>query len=110
MIAKNISDVEAEAAFRVAMAGLSKEMVQANNDIAVWLIDGYKPGPIAMGAAGTAQAGAVPYPASAQMGLMHTAQGNGVSGFLTGAKDAATTLADIEAGYLTAAEEAGLVK
>jgi len=110
VIAKNISDDEADAAFRVAMAGLSKEMVQANNDIAVWLIDGYQPGPIAMGAAATAENGAIPYPASAQMGLMHTALGNGVSDFLTGAKDAKTTLADIEAAYLTSAKEAGLVK
>ena len=110
VIAKNISDEEADAAFRVAMAGLSEEMVQANNDIAVWLIDGYVPGPIAMGAAETAAGGAVPYPASAQMGLMHTALGNGVGDYLTGAKDAATTLADIEAAYLTSAKEAGMVK
>ena len=43
------------------------------------------------------------------MGLMHTALGNGVSDFLTGAKDAATTLADIEDAYLTAAKEQGLI-
>ncbi len=110
VIAKNISDEEADAAFRVAMAGLSKEMVQANSDIAVWLIDGFEPGPLAQGAVETAMNGTVPYPASSQMGLMHTALGNGVSDFLIGAKDAQTTLADIEAAYLTAAKEAGLVK
>jgi len=110
VIAKNIPDNEAEAAFRVAMAGLSKEMVQANNDIAVWLIDGYEPGPIAQGAAETAMNGAVPYPASKPMGLMHTVLGNGVGDFLTGAKDAQTTLADIEAAYMTSAKEAGLIK
>ncbi len=110
VIAKNISDAKAEDAFRVAMEGIDKDMVQANNDVAVWLIDGYVPGPLAAGAAATAAAGAVPYPASAQMSIMHTALGNGVADYLTGAKDAKTTLADIEAAYTTAAKEAGLIK
>jgi hypothetical protein len=44
------------------------------------------------------------------MGLMHTALGNGIADYLTGAKDAETTLADIEAAYTTAAKEAGLVE
>ena len=44
------------------------------------------------------------------MGLMHTALGNGIADFLNGDKDAATTLADIEAAYLTAAKEAGLIQ
>ena len=110
VIAKNISDEEAETAFRVAMEGIDREMVEANNDIAVWLIDGFEPGATAAGAAATAANGAMPYPASSQMGLMHTALGNGIADFLTGAKDAATALADIEAEYLTAAKDAGLVQ
>jgi len=110
VIAKNISDEEAAAAFRVAMEGLDAEMVQANNDIAVWLIDGFTPGRLAQGAMETAMNGAVPYAASSQMGLMHTALGNNLADFLTGAKDAETTLADIEAEYLTSAREAGLVR
>lgn len=110
VIAKNISDAKAENAFRVAMEGIDKDMVTANNDVAVWLIDGYVPGALAAGAAATAAEGAVPYPASSQMSIMHTALGNGVADYLTGAKDAKTTLADIEAAYLTAAKEAGLVK
>ena len=61
------------------------------------------------GMSDTAAGGAVPYPASSAMGLMHTALGNGLADFLTGAKDAATTLADIESAYLTAAKEAGLI-
>ena len=92
------------------MEGIDREMVEANNDIAVWLIDGFEPGPTAAGAAATAANGAVPYPASSRMGLMHTALGNGIADFLTGAKDAATALADIEAEYLTAAKDAGLVQ
>ena len=44
------------------------------------------------------------------MGLMHTALGNGVADFLTGAKDAQTTLKDIAGAYTTSAKEAGLIK
>ena len=110
VFAKNMSDEVADAAFRVAMEGLDREMVEANNDIAVWLIDGFVQSEISKGASETAANGAIPYPASSAMGLMHTALGNGVADFLTGAKDAATALADIEAAYLTAAEEARLIQ
>ncbi|WP_155138877.1 hypothetical protein [Roseibium sp. RKSG952] len=48
-ISRNARDEEAEAAFRLAMNGLSPEMVAADNDIAVWLIVGYKPAPRAVG-------------------------------------------------------------
>ena len=109
VFARNMSDDVADAAFRVAMEGLDREMVEANNDIAVWLIDGFESTPISQGAIDTANNGAVPYPASSAMGLMQTALGNGLSDYLTGAKDAATTLADIESAYLTAAEEQGLL-
>ncbi len=110
VIAKNATDEQAEAAFRVAMNGLSPEMVKANNDVAVWLVNGYEPGPLALGVVETAQSGALPYPASSQMGLMHTALGNGVADYLTGAKDAQTTLKDIAAAYTTSAKEAGLIQ
>ncbi len=109
VLAKNMSDEEADAAFRAIMEGIDAEMVQANNDVAVWLNRAYTPGDLAAGAAASAQAGAKPYPASGPMGIMHTALGNGLADYLTGAKDAQTTLADIEADYLTAAKEAGLV-
>lgn len=109
VIAANITDAEAEAAFRVAMEGIDTEMVQANPQVAVWLIDGYEPGNLAAGAAATAAAGARPYPASGAMGIMHTVLGNGIADYLNGNKDAETTLADIEAAYMTAAAEAGLI-
>ena len=109
VIAKNISDAEADAAFRVAMEGLDRQMVQANNEDAIWLIDGYSAGKAAKGASETASNGAVPYPASKKMGLMHTALGNGIADFLTGKKDARKALADIESAYRTAAKEAGLM-
>lgn len=110
VFATNMTDEEAEAAFQVALEGMDSDMVKANNDAAVWLIPGYTPGPLAAGAAASAANGAAPYPASGPMGIMHTELGNGLADYLTGAKDAATTLADIEAAYVTAAKEAGLVK
>lgn len=109
VIAKNITDEEAAAAFQVAMEGMDKEMVMANNDTAVWVLEGYKPGAASQGALATALNGARPYASSAAIGAMHTALGDGVADFLTGAKDAKTTLADIEAAYTKAATESGLM-
>ncbi|MDE0303894.1 MAG: extracellular solute-binding protein [Albidovulum sp.] len=109
VIAKNISDEEADAAFRVALEGLDTETVVAHNDAAVWLIDGFVAGEAAAGAAATAANGAVPYPAGKAMGLMHTALGNIVSDYLTGATSAADTLANVEAAYIAAADEHGLL-
>jgi hypothetical protein len=43
------------------------------------------------------------------MGLMHTALGDNIADFLTGAESAEQSLADAEAAYLAAAKEAGLV-
>ncbi|VCU61527.1 Maltose/maltodextrin ABC transporter, substrate binding periplasmic protein MalE [Tritonibacter mobilis] len=110
VLAANMSDEEAEAAFKVVMEGLDTEMVQANNDAAVWLVPGYEAGPLAAGAAASAANGARPYPASTALGILHSALGSGLSAYLTGAKDAETTLADIEANYITAAKEAGLLE
>ncbi len=111
VIAKNITDEEAEAAFLLMLEGLDSEMVQANADAAIWLIPGYEPTRLAEGAIATLQAnpGAAAYPSTSAMGLMHTAIGNGVSDYMTGVKDAEAALSDIEAAYLTAAQEAGLI-
>lgn len=111
VIAKNISDEEAEAAFRVAMEGMDREMVEANNDAAIWLVDGYQPTRLAEGAIATATHSPAPlsYPSTPEMGLMHSAIGNVLADYLTGARDAASTLEAIEAAYTTAAKEAGLI-
>ncbi|MDX1742753.1 MAG: extracellular solute-binding protein [Ruegeria sp.] len=109
VLAANMSDEEADAAFRVVMEGIDSDMVTANNDVAVWLSPAYTPGDLAAGAAASAENGAKAYPASAAMGVLHSALGNGLADYLTGAKDAQTTLADIEAEYMTAAKEAGLI-
>lgn len=112
VIAKNISDAEAEAAFKLIVEGLDSEMVQANSAAAIWLVPGYEPSRLATGAIETlnAQPPARAYPSTTAMGLMHTALGNNVSDYLTGAKDAQATLAGIESDYLTSAKEAGLIK
>jgi len=112
VVASNISDEEADAAFRLAMEGLDTEMVKANNDAATWLIDGFTPGELAVGAVATATANPAPpaYPSTTQMGLLHTALGNELPAFLTGERDAAATLTAIEEAYTTAAKEAGVVE
>ena len=109
VIAKNITDEEAEAAFQVMVEGMDSEMVTANNDIAVWLIEGYQPGRLAQGAIASAMGAPPAYPSSTQMGLLHTALGNNLPDFFTGAKTAAETLQSVEEAYTTAAKEAGLL-
>jgi multiple sugar transport system substrate-binding protein len=110
VVAKNISDEAAEAGFKLIVASMDPAIIKANNDAAVWLAKGFVPGDAAAGAAATAKANAPAYPASKAMAVMHTALGDGLSDYMTGAKDAQTTLTDIKASYMKAAKEAGLVK
>lgn len=109
VIAANISDAAAEAAFRLMMHGISDPVLSANQDAAIWLTDAFPPARIAAGTIASAQGGAPSYPASTAMGLMHTALGNNIADFLTGKESAAQTLADIEDAYITAAVEAGVL-
>ncbi len=110
MVAKNISDEDAEAAFRLALEGLSPRMVEANNDAAVWLVSGYQPGPLAEGTIQSLSAGAPAYPASTRMGILQPAIGNNIDDFLTGQTTAEQALAAVEAEYENKAREAGLVQ
>lgn len=112
VIASNITDEEADAAFRLAMEGMDEEMVKANNEAAIWLIKGYEPGPLAEGAIATATATppAPAYPSTTVMGLLHTALGNELPAYLTGERDAAATLAAVEEAYTTSAKEAGVLE
>ncbi|MGI9346933.1 MAG: ABC transporter substrate-binding protein [Gammaproteobacteria bacterium] len=109
VIAKNASDEEADAAFQLIMQGLSDDVLLANKDAAIWLSDAFEPSRIAAGTIASAQGGAPSYPSSTAMGLMQTALGNNIADYLTGKEAAEQTLADIEAEYLTAAKEAGLL-
>ncbi|MEM6276845.1 MAG: extracellular solute-binding protein [Pseudomonadota bacterium] len=109
-IAANISDEEAEAAFAALVSALTADMVAEHNDDAIWLVDGYQPGPAAAGVAETAQAGARPYPMIPYINLMHNAASAELADFLKGDETAAETLADIEAAYITTAKEAGFLQ
>lgn len=109
-ISTNVPDEEAEATFAALASALTPEMVAANNDDAVWLLDGFTPGAAAAGVSATAQAGAKPYPMIPQIGLLHGALGAELSDFLKGDESAEQALADVEAAYVTAAKEAGFLK
>lgn len=108
-IAANISDEDAEATFIALVNGVSDDMVMANNNAAVWLMDAYKPGPAAAGVAATASMGASPYPMLPYMGLLHTAFAEELPDFLQGNETAEQTLIDIEASYIAKAQEAGFL-
>ncbi|MBY4893483.1 extracellular solute-binding protein [Rhodobacteraceae bacterium N5(2021)] len=112
VVAANISDEEADNAFRLAMEGISSETVAAAPDAAIWLIDGYEPNAMATGAIASATANPAPpaYPSTTQMGLMHTALGNELPAFFTGDLSAEEALAAVEAAYTVAAQEAGLLE
>lgn len=109
-IATHATEQQAEAAFKLILWGVNPETVAKHNDDSVWLIPGYKPGPIAKGAIEAMQMGAPAYPVATRMGLIHSAIGNNVADFLTGRAGADETLAKVEAAYVTSAKEAGLIK
>ena len=109
VISKNVSDADAEASFIAMMNGISTEMVQANNDAATWLIEGYVPSKAASGVAATAMNGASPYPMLPFMGALHGAAGSELSDFLQGNESAEQALADMEAAYNVAAKEKGFL-
>jgi ABC-type glycerol-3-phosphate transport system substrate-binding protein len=110
-VAKNVSDDDAKATFVALKNGTSPSILNGETmSQAVWMISGYQPAPVNQGVMQTMAMGSKPYPMLPYMGLLHTALGDGIAPFLTGKKDAATTLADIEAAYSTAAKEKGFLK
>lgn len=109
VIAKNISDEDAEASFRAMMVGISPETVKANAAAAVWLVKGYEPTPAAVGVVADLEGGARPYPMLPYMGLLHTALGDNLAEFMQGKESAEQALADVTAAYTTAAKEAGFI-
>ena len=110
VIAKNISDQDAEASFVAMMQGITPEVIKAHSADAVWLGEGYTPTPASAGVIASAQAGAKPYPMLPYMSLLHTALGDNLAQFLQGSETAEQALADVEAAYTTAAKEAGFLK
>ena len=108
-IAKNIPDADAEATFAALVSGLTSDLMVEHNNKAIWLIDGFKPGPAAAGVAATAAAGAKPYPMIPFVNLMHNALGSELVDFYKGTESAEDALADVEAAYRTSAKEAGFL-
>ena len=108
-IAKNITDKDAEATFIAMMNGISTDVVKANNDKAVWLVEGFVPGKAAAGVSASAKAGATPYPMLPYAGLLHSALGSELAEFLQGNESAQQALADVEAAYNATAKEKGFL-
>ena len=109
-VAKNISDSEAEATFIAMMNGINpKRLDDKMMPLAVWLIEGFKPGPANVGVAAAARMNAIPYPMLPYQGLLHSALGSEIVDFMQGKEDAATALADVEAAYTAAAKEKGFL-
>jgi ABC-type glycerol-3-phosphate transport system substrate-binding protein len=109
-VAKNISDAEAEATFIAMMNGINpKRLDDKMMPLAVWLIEGFKPGPANVGVAAAAKMNAIPYPMLPYQGLLHSALGSEIVDFMQGKEDAATALADVEAAYSAAAKEKGFL-
>ncbi|MCC5957339.1 MAG: extracellular solute-binding protein [Natronohydrobacter sp.] len=108
-IAANTSDEDAAASFQAMLNGIKPERVAENSALAVWLGEGYTPTPASAGVVASAEGGAAPYPMTPFMGLMHTALGDNLAGFLQGSATAEETLETIEAAYVTAARAQGFL-
>ncbi|WP_238366445.1 ABC transporter substrate-binding protein [Mesobacterium pallidum] len=108
-IAKNISDEDAEASFAAMVHGIRPEVATANPSAATWLMKDFAAPETAKGVLGNASGGARAYPMSPYMGLLHTALGAELADFMQGTESAEQALADVEAAYRTAAQEAGFL-
>jgi ABC-type glycerol-3-phosphate transport system substrate-binding protein len=109
-VAKNISDADAEATFKAMNSGIAPSILTEETMAqAVWMIEGYKPSPVNMGVFASITARSTSYPMLPYHGLMHTSIGNEIADFLIGKEDAAKTLSDVEAAYITAATEKGFL-
>ena len=110
MLAKNRSDKDAKASFQALVhAATSKTMANDASDQAVWLVEGFKPGPKSVGVLAAAKMGAKPYPMLPHMSLMHGALGSEIVDFLKGKETAEQALADTEAAYRGKAKEKGFL-
>ena len=109
-LATNRSDKDAEDSFKVLVhAATSKKMANDAADQAVWLVEGFTPGPKSVGVLAAAKMGAKPYPMLPHMSLMHGALGTEIVDFLQGKESAQQALADVEAAYIGKAKEKGFL-
>ncbi|MFK7901255.1 MAG: ABC transporter substrate-binding protein [Nitratireductor sp.] len=104
------TDEEAEAAFKVIMEGIDDEMVKANKNVAVWLMDSYKPGRLAKGIFDAVERKIPNYPATQASELLHAFLGQQIPLFLKGEKSAKEALSEVESLFVKAASERGLIK
>ena len=109
VIAKNISDEDAEASFQAMMHGIRPEVAQEHAKVAAWLIKGYEPTPASIGVFETLKAGAKPFPMLPYMGVLFTAIGDNLAEFMQGQESAEKALEDATSAYNTAAREAGFL-
>jgi len=110
VIAKNIPDEEAEAAFRAVMYGSRSEMANANPGLAAWVIRDAELTQATKPVVDSAIAGARPYPMLPTMGLLHTALGDELVDYMRGVDSAEQALERVGRAYRRAAVEAGFIK
>ena len=108
-IARNVSEEEAEASFRIMLEAISPALLEEHADASVWLVDGYEPTPASAGVLATVDAGARPYPMLAPMSLLHTALGDNLAEFLQNRESASQALRDAAETYRSAAREQGFL-
>ncbi len=99
---------EAEAAFRTALEGLDKDMLDQNRDIAFWLLKDYEPGVLTKDLLAAIDAGLPAYPASEPLELLQRTLASHLEAFMKGEASANEALAAAEADYLQAARERGM--
>ena len=110
-VAKNVSDEDATATFLAMKNGVSPSILTDETMTqAVWMIDGFTPGPVNDGVFAAINMSAQPYPMLPFMGLLHTALGDNIGDFLQGKESAEQALTDIEAAYSSAAKEKGFLQ
>jgi multiple sugar transport system substrate-binding protein len=108
-IARNISEEDAAASFQAMMHAMRPEVATEFPNAAVWLMEGYQPGPAAIGVVANAQGGARPYPMVPWMGTLHEVLGQELADFVRGTEEADQALADITSAYTAAAQQAGFL-
>jgi len=109
-IATNVSDKDAEASFVAMLNAIQPEILDSHTDKAVWIIEGYEPGPAAVGVQETMATGATPYPMTPYMGILHGVLGEELTDYLQGSESAEDALDDIEQSYIAAAREQGFLQ
>jgi ABC-type glycerol-3-phosphate transport system substrate-binding protein len=111
VIAKNISDEDAEASFQAMMHAMGPGLLEDPQQAAaaVWLVPEYEPTAAAVGVVANVAGGTRPYPMEPYMGLLHTALGDELAEFMQGQESAEQALDDVAQAYNTAAREGGFL-